>query len=45
MGYLFILITLAVWMVCGLIRHNRNNSYASDRWTDRHIDNNGNYRA
>lgn len=45
MGYLFILIVLIIWMACGLARHNRNNSYVSDHWTQRHIDSNGSYRA
>jgi len=42
---LFILLICAVAFLCvGLLRHSRRNAYASDTWTERHIDKNGQYR-
>ena len=43
--YIVLLVVSLLWMGISLIKHNRNNSYASEEWSNRHIDSNGNYRA
>ena len=44
-AYLVLLVGLVIWIGYNLIKHNRTTSYASDSWTARHIDSQGNYRA
>lgn len=43
--YIVLLVVSLLWMGINLIKHNRNNSYVSDGWANRHIDSNGSYRA
>ena len=43
-GWLILAIGVVLWLGVSLLRHNAHNRYASDNWTTRHIDSNGQYR-
>lgn len=43
--YIVLLVVSLLWLGINIIKYNRNNSYVSEGWSNRHIDSNGNYRA
>lgn len=43
--YIVMLVVSLLWLGINIIKHNRNNSYVSEGWSNRHIDSNGNYRT
>lgn len=43
--YIVLLVVSLLWISINIIKYNRNNSYVSEGWTNRHIDSRGNYRA